>query len=306
MTLERSFDYEIFFLSYREPNADENYQDLLKKLSKARFSHVPEVRRVHGVKGIDAAHKRCAELARAPYMLTVDGDCKLDPEFFREVIPHIEPSETSVLIFPAENVVNGLQYGNGSLKIWPVEIILKAGPMGLDYCCTLPRKKGHLINKCYAFTYINSSPEQAWMAGFREGVKLSMLRAGPGPALNDISDDNLRRLRVWCCVGADRPNGLWAILGARQGTLYALADAGAEAARLVNDFDWLRERFSSQEPLREGRLEWLLEQAGEALRKLYDFEVVTFNRNKSRIFKLAYFNPRYIAADDGWVSVGRH
>ena len=46
--------YDVVFLSYDEPNAEENYQHLL--------SIRPKAKRVHGVKGSDAAHKACAEL----------------------------------------------------------------------------------------------------------------------------------------------------------------------------------------------------------------------------------------------------
>ena len=49
--------YDIVFISYQEPNADENYDKL-----KERF---PLAKRVHGVKGIHQAHieaaKKCIE-----------------------------------------------------------------------------------------------------------------------------------------------------------------------------------------------------------------------------------------------------
>jgi len=296
------FDYEIYFLSYREPNADENYADLLKKLRKPRFATLPPVSRVHGIRGIDAAHKYCAETAHTPFMLTIDGDCRIDAGFFREVMPYIEPDESSVLIFPAENIINGLQYGNGSLKIWPVNMVRAAGPMGLDYCCTLPRRKGHLMNKCYSFTHVNGSAAQAWMAGFREGVKLSVMNGQSD--LRETPDDNLRRLRVWCCVGADKPYGLWAMLGARQGMLYALT-VESTARQLVNDFDWLQERFHFHNLDSEEALTRLLEETAADLCERFAFEVTTFNPKKSRIFKLAYSNPKYIAIDDSWVTVSK-
>ena len=44
--------FDIVFLSYDEPNADKNYADLLNK--------APWAKRVHGVKGFDAAHKAAA------------------------------------------------------------------------------------------------------------------------------------------------------------------------------------------------------------------------------------------------------
>ena len=40
--------YDIVFISYQEPNADENYNKLLKRF--------PLAKRVHGVKGIHQAH----------------------------------------------------------------------------------------------------------------------------------------------------------------------------------------------------------------------------------------------------------
>ena len=47
-------EFDVVFLSYDEPNADLHYADLCNK--------VPWAKRVHGVKGSDAAHKAAAEL----------------------------------------------------------------------------------------------------------------------------------------------------------------------------------------------------------------------------------------------------
>ena len=45
--------YDMVFISYQEPNADENWDKL-----KSRF---PLARRVHGVKGIHQAHIEAAK-----------------------------------------------------------------------------------------------------------------------------------------------------------------------------------------------------------------------------------------------------
>ena len=50
------------YLSYDEPNAEENYADLLAK--------VPWAKRVHGIKGSDAAHKACAKLSETDRFVT--------------------------------------------------------------------------------------------------------------------------------------------------------------------------------------------------------------------------------------------
>ena len=45
-------ELDIFYISYDEPNCEEHWADLLNK--------VPWAKRVHGVKGFDAAHKAAA------------------------------------------------------------------------------------------------------------------------------------------------------------------------------------------------------------------------------------------------------
>jgi hypothetical protein len=75
------------------------------------------------------------------------------------------------------------------------------------------------MTEAYSTTYPNASPYQAWRAGFREGVKMSLvdgvLPVDPTPA--KMFWHNLQRLKVWMSLGAHVDNGLWAILGARHG-----------------------------------------------------------------------------------------
>src|SRR6478609_8931549 len=57
---------DVFFLSYDEPNADENFTHLL--------SVFPHAQRIHGVKGFDAVHKQAANKSKTEYFITVDAD----------------------------------------------------------------------------------------------------------------------------------------------------------------------------------------------------------------------------------------
>ena len=68
-------DQDVIFLSFDEPNAEKNYADLLSK--------IPWAKRVHGVKGSDAAHKACAAESETEYFVTVDADNIVDPKFLR-------------------------------------------------------------------------------------------------------------------------------------------------------------------------------------------------------------------------------
>ena len=65
--------FDIFFVSYRESNADKNWVDL-----KARF---PEAQRIHGVRGIYNAYGEAAKQAKTPYFFTVDGDNRIVSSF---------------------------------------------------------------------------------------------------------------------------------------------------------------------------------------------------------------------------------
>ena len=59
-------EFDIVYISYDEPNADENYADLLDKC--------PWAKRSHGVEGSDAAHKAAAAMAETDRFITIDAD----------------------------------------------------------------------------------------------------------------------------------------------------------------------------------------------------------------------------------------
>jgi len=105
-------EQDIIFLSYDEPNAEKNYADLLTK--------APWAKRVHGVKGSDAAHKACAALSETEYFVTVDADNIVDPKFIEVEVDLESLGLTSENVFSwcGRVHVNGLMYGNGGLKMW--------------------------------------------------------------------------------------------------------------------------------------------------------------------------------------------
>ena len=115
MTTINIEDIDIVYLSYDEPNCELNWQHLL--------SICPRALRVHGVKGSDAAHKACADLATTDRFVTIDGDNQLRAEFLTEKFTLDLDITNSVLSFGAENAVNGLVYGNGGVKIWPRHVV---------------------------------------------------------------------------------------------------------------------------------------------------------------------------------------
>jgi hypothetical protein len=210
-------EFDIIFLSYDEPNADVHYADLLTK--------APWAKRVHGVKGSDAAHKAAANLSDTEWFITVDADNIVHTEFFDLDLDMSDP-KIQVYGWCGRNSVNGLRYGNGGLKIWKKEFVLNmrtheasdSDRGQVDFCW----EEGYRnFPRVYSDSIITGSPFQAWRAGFREGVKMTLLdgvRVPPMEIKERIWWHNIHRLRMWSTVGSHEENGLYAILGARMGT----------------------------------------------------------------------------------------
>ena len=71
-------DFDVIYISYDEPNAEKNWADLLSKC--------PWAKRVHGVKGFDAAHNKAGEVSETHRLVTVDGDNTVRKDFFKQTI----------------------------------------------------------------------------------------------------------------------------------------------------------------------------------------------------------------------------
>ncbi len=210
-------EFDIVFLSYDEPNADMHYADLLTK--------APWAKRVHGVKGSDAAHKAAANLSDTEWFITVDADNIVDPKFFDLDLDMADP-KIQVYGWCGRNNINGLRYGNGGLKIWKKDFVLnmrtheaaESDRAQVDFCWEDGYRN---FSVTYSDSIITGSPFQAWRAGFREGVKMTLLdgeKISPMEIKERIWWHNIHRLRMWSTVGAHEENGLYAILGARMGT----------------------------------------------------------------------------------------
>jgi len=241
------------FLSFDEPNADRHYARVLELL--------PDAKRIHGVEGFDAAHRQAGELAVSDHVITIDADNLLiDDQFFTGTFDVSPRDRGAVFSFSARNVLNALEYGNGGVKIWPRETLVtlrshenaRRPEAAVDFCWTTPYFQ---VNRVLSEVHMTASPFQAFRGGFREGVKFNLAdgilayEAWPDLSKNEalfqhVGAANFERLRVWCSVGLDSPNGDWAILGARLGcAMTALEDFDHIH---VADYGWI-ETFWQQD-----------------------------------------------------------
>jgi len=289
-------EQDIIYLSYDEPNAEENYADLLSK--------VPWAKRVHGVDGSDAAHKACAELSETDRFITVDGDNIIDQNFLNQVIDLDDTQDLTkcVISWCGNNVINGLRYGNGGLKCWPKEYVLNmrthenASPDNphaqVDFCWDAQYIQ---VRDTFSTTHNNATPYQAWRAGFREGVKLALDR-GERISKEDFFTKNhyknLHMLYVWMMVGSDVSNGDWAILGAREGLV----------ATMLDDWDYIKVRdFNELKNIWAGRDEMPPEVLVDEIfingsRLINELEcpiaIQPFTHEQSQFFKTVYQGPQ--------------
>ena len=234
-------EFDVIFLSYDEPNADLHYADLCNK--------VPWAKRIHGVKGSDHAHKAAAEASETDWFITVDADNIVDPRFFNIDLDMSDP-KIQVYGWCGKNAINGLRYGNGGLKIWRKDFVLNmkthensnSDRGQVDFCWEDGYRNFPLT---FSESVITGSPFQAWRAGFREGVKMTLLdgvKVPPMEIKERIWWHNIHRLRMWSTVGAHEENGIYAVYGARLGTWMANCTQWNYVD--VRDFEILRDIYS--------------------------------------------------------------
>jgi hypothetical protein len=305
-------ELDVVFISYDEDNCEENYADLVDKC--------PWAKRVHGVKGSDAAHKAAANLSETDRFISVDADNIVDPSFFDLELDFDHPKlQGKAVSWAAQNFINGLEYGNGGLKCWPKQYVLDMRTHEnaekedernqVDFCWE--DSYVQMTNQ-YSITYPNGSPRQAFRAGFREGVKMGLVQGKKTDQDNfkkNIWWGNYKRLITWCSVGADVPNGLWSMYGARLGChMTNLTDWDYVNVR---DFEYLNELFDQTVKQRfaaspkdidiekcyktgyswNKQLLWNeIKTLGTQLRKGIGVEVAELDEIQSKFYKAAYVN----------------
>tara|TARA_B100000965_G_scaffold346_1_gene318 strand:- start:1693 stop:2397 length:705 start_codon:yes stop_codon:yes gene_type:complete len=228
---------DVFYISYNEDFADENYE-MLKVFA-------PLAQRVHGVKGIFQAHKQAAQKAKTSHFYVVDADAVIEEEFkfkftpskYKEAYPNVPESEC-VFTWRSRNPINDLIYGYGAVKLFPKKPFLELTDWSVDMTTSIgcPFVPKFQISNVTAF---NTDPFNTWKSAFRECVKLSSNIIDN----NDNIDDEYR-LKVWCARGEKRQYGEYSILGAQQGADFGNSYRGdKDALKMINDFDWLAKKF---------------------------------------------------------------
>ena len=222
--------YDIVFISYQEPNADENYAKL-----KARF---PLAKRVHGVKGIHQAHVAAAKKCFTKMVWIVDGDAHIVDTFnFDYEVP--DHQLDTVYVWRARNAVNALVYGYGGVKLLPRKLTINMDMSKPDMTTSISGKF-KAVQELANTTAFNTNPFETWKGAFRECTKLSSKVID-----RQKDEETTKRLETWCTRGKTNPFGEYSIRGAIEGKAYGETHKHSpEDLRKINDFDWLMEKFN--------------------------------------------------------------
>ena len=229
VSIARSDQLDVIFISYNEPNAEKNWLRVLEKSPKAF--------RVNGITGIVDAHKCAAELATTDMFYVVDGDAYLTDDWSFEYQPSIFDRDC-VHVWRSRNPINNLEYGYGGVKLLPRQLTLDVDPNCVDMTTSIsPRFKP--MNKVSNITEFNTSEFNAFRSAFRECAKLSseILK-------RQLSRESKKRLDIWCTIGADKPFGKWVLKGAVAGKDFGQANKHNQTNLvLINDANWIKSEF---------------------------------------------------------------
>lgn len=240
---------DVFFLSYNEPYADENYARL-KEL-------VPNARRVNGVKGFAAAHQECARRSFTNNFYVVDSDAIIVEDFDFSFTPSkyntwwYAPESNYICVWSSINPINDLIYGHGGVKILPKQPLLVDNKDVIDFTTGfgLATKVFEKVSNITAFNYDEFN---TFRSAYRECAKLSanltnreiMDKLTPEEAIK-IRKEAEYRLHIWTTVGSDRKFGKHCITGALEGKKYGLSSADdTTKLKLINDYEWMRNEFN--------------------------------------------------------------
>jgi hypothetical protein len=203
-------------------------------------------------------------LSDTEWLITVDADNIVDTKFFDLDLDMSDP-EIQVYGWCGRNKINGLRYGNGGIKIWKKEFVLnmktheasESDRAQVDFCWEDGYRNFPVV---YSDSIITGSPFQAWRAGFREGVKMTLKDGVKVPA-KELQDHiwwhNIHRLRMWSTVGAHEENGMYAML------------RGSYGQWMTNCTDW----------------NYVDVRDFEILRNIYNDEVKSIENNKDAVLE---------------------
>lgn len=223
---------DIFFMSYRESNAEINWQRTLE--------FHPNAIRLHGIRGIDKIHLLCNQLSSTEYFWTIDGDNYL--------IKHLDFDYdeifTDLVMFHAIDVIQEKPTLLGGLKLWKTNKIINQNMSKGDFTLNATSNK-QVIDKIFSITVYNSSAFDAWKTAFRHCVKCMTVIFRSRPNAKNL-DTYIQQWKS-CIKYTNKLNAIYAYKGYLDALEYSkIYDNNLEELYKINDYDWLLNYFRNK------------------------------------------------------------
>ena len=225
--------YDIIFISYKEPNADENFSDLYNRFNTVGVFG-DRVKRVKDVNGIHNAHVEASKLANTSYFFVVDGDAKIKEDFD---FSYTSDNTDIVHVYRSANPINNLTYGYGGVKLLPTTLTRNMDTTTNDMTTSIS-DKFKVMNEVSNITAFDTDAFSTWKSAFRECAKLA------SKTINRQDEEETNaRLKTWTtyATGSYKRD---ALRGANAGMQFGLSNSSD--LNLINDFGWLKEKFNEQ------------------------------------------------------------
>lgn len=221
--------WDIFFISFRESNCEENWCRLI--------SLHPSAKRLHGIQGIDRAHNAANSLATTEFFWVVDGDNYIiDPLIYNNI------PEVDLLMFNTLDPLTNDSTSLGAVKLWRKDSFINKDMSQGDFTLFSVKTKKVLPNILSVSNY-NSTPFEAWKTSFRHCVKLlSVILSTRKHATN-----REKFIENWQSTqNSTGLNANWAYKGYLDARDYVkLYDNNLQQLNKINDYDWLEQYFKN-------------------------------------------------------------
>lgn len=223
---------DVIFISYHEPNAEENWQRVKSK--------APWAKRVDGVKGIFEAHKAAAKLSTTDMFYVVDGDAWLVDDWQFNYQPGIFDRDC-VYIWASVNPINELTYGHGGVKLFSKSELMKKRKWNTLDMTTGIMPKLKVVDKVSNVNAFATDEFSTWRTAFRECVKLcANLDRNPN---SEIDKD---RLTAWKTKGTNNKLSVYAHQAANQAEIfYQKFKTDSKSLQKINDRAWLKNKYKA-------------------------------------------------------------
>jgi len=238
--------YDVFFISYDEPNCEQNWQQLL--------TFHPKAKRIHGIKGIDVSHIICHNMATTNKFWTVDGDnwllsdlnittskCWVDIKTNQSKMENLNLNEESIelIIFDSLDIIDKKPSGLGSVKLWLKNKIINNNMNKGDFCknatSKLTRSETILTEHRY-----NTTPYSTWKNSFRIMVKCYSF------ICPESLQYNIKKYHNFDKFDDGKNNAIWAHKGFLDAKEYVEeCENDFDKINLINDYDWLERKFNA-------------------------------------------------------------